>query len=185
MPTAAPRVTIHMVASLDGFIAKTDNSISWLETADTYDEGVAGEDAAEFVKTIDCYVMGSRTYEHAVELSRSYGWAYGETPTIVLTSRKLAAIKPNIALFSGDLGRLVAERLRSYRNVWVVGGAAVVRDFIRLKLAHDIRLTIAPVLLGGGTPFFDHVGRECALHLRDVTAYKNGFVELWYEIRGD
>lgn len=183
MQPVTPKVTTHMVASLDGFIAKEDNSISWLETSDTYDKGVSGDDAAEFVKTIDCYVMGSRTYEHAVELSRTYGWAYGDTPTIVLTRRELTLLKSNIELYSGDLGPLVAERLRTYRNVWVVGGAAVVKDFIRLGLVDDVRLTIAPVLLGGGTLFFDHVGRECALHLKDVTAYKNGFVELWYETR--
>jgi hypothetical protein len=47
-----------MVASLDGHIAKKDNSIAWFETADSYDKGVVGENAAEFLKTIDCYVMG-------------------------------------------------------------------------------------------------------------------------------
>jgi dihydrofolate reductase len=172
-----------MVASVDGFIAKKDNSLSWLETADTYDKGVAGADAAAFVKTIDCYVMGSRTYEHAVELSKQYGWAYGDTPTIVVTSRRLTAIKSNIELFSGDLNELDARLRRDYHNIWLVGGAALVKEFIRRDLADDIRLMIAPVLLGDGTPFFDHVGRECALHVKDVTAYKNGFVELWYEIR--
>ena len=59
----------------------------------------------------------------------------------------------------------------------------VTKDFIRLKLADEIRLTIMPVILGDGTPFFDHIGQEHALHLKDVTAYKNGLVELWYEIR--
>jgi dihydrofolate reductase len=50
-------------------------------------------------------------------------------------------------------------------------------------LADEIRLTIVPILLGDGTPFFDQVGRERPLHLKDVTAYKNGMVELWYEIK--
>jgi dihydrofolate reductase len=178
-------VTVHMVASVDGFIAKKDNTLAWLETTDTYDKGVAGEDAAAFVKTIDCYVMGSRTYEHAVELSKHYGWAYGDTPTIVVTSRKLPAIKSNIELYSGDLTELDARLRRQYRNIWLVGGAVLVKDFIRQGLADDIRLMIAPVLLGDGTPFFDRVGRECALHVKDVKAYKNGFIELWYEIRRD
>jgi dihydrofolate reductase len=57
------KLTIHMVSSLDGFIAKKDNSVSWFETADHYDKGVVvtEQDAAEFLKTIDCYVMGART----------------------------------------------------------------------------------------------------------------------------
>jgi hypothetical protein len=40
-----------------------------------------------------------------------------------------------------------------------------------------------PVLLGEGTPFVDHIGTERALHLKDVTAHKNGIVELWYEFK--
>ncbi|WP_233578011.1 hypothetical protein [Hanamia caeni] len=73
-----------MVSSLDGMIAKKDNSISWFDTSHYYDKGVDGQDPEEFLKAIDCYVMGSRTYEHALELSKSYGWAYGDKPTIVL-----------------------------------------------------------------------------------------------------
>ena len=55
-----------MVSSLDGIIAKKDNSVSWFETTDYYEKGVTGENAAGFLKTIDCYVMGARTYEHAL-----------------------------------------------------------------------------------------------------------------------
>jgi len=52
-------ITIHMVSSLDGIIAKSDNSISWFESSSPYEKGVSGENAEEFLKTIDCYVMGS------------------------------------------------------------------------------------------------------------------------------
>jgi dihydrofolate reductase len=178
------KVTIHMVSSLDGYIAKKDNSVSWFETSDYYDKGVSGQDPVEFLKTIDCYVMGSRTYEHALELSRSYGWAYGDTPTIVVTHRNLPVERKNIEFYSGDLGKLVNERLRpNYRNVWVAGGAMLAKDFIRSKLAHDIRLSVLPIILGDGMLFFDHIGQELPLHLKEVTAYKNGMVELWYEIK--
>ena len=184
MTTQTARITIHMVASLDGFIAKRDGSISWLYSSDHYEKGVVEENVEEFLKTIDCYVMGSRTYEHAVELSRAHGWAYGNTPTVVLSHRKLPAVNDSIAFFHGDLNELVEDRLRrGNRSIWVVGGAAVVRDFIRLKLAHEIRISIVPILIGAGTPFFDQIGREQPLHLKDVTAYKNGMVELWYEIK--
>ena len=152
-------VTIHMVSSLDGYIAKKDNSVSWFETSDSYEKGVdvTEQDAAEFLKTIDCYVMGSRTYEHALELSKSYGWAYGDTPAIVLTHRNLPIDRQNIEIYSGDLDKLVNERLKpNYKNVWLVGGAMLAKD---------------------------HIGQEQALHLKDVTAYKSGMVELCYEIR--
>lgn len=179
-------LTIHMVSSLDGIIAKTDNSVSWFETSSNYAKGVSGQDAEEFLTTIDCYVMGSRTYEHALELSRSYGWAYGDKPTIVVSSRKLPNERPNIEFYSGDLKKLVHERLRpNYRNVWMVGGAILAKDFIRLTLADEIRVSVLPIILGEGTLFFGHIGQERALHLKDVTAYKNGMVELWYSFRKD
>jgi dihydrofolate reductase len=175
-----------MVSSLDGYIAKKDNSVSWFETADNYEKGinVTEQDAEEFLKKIDCYVMGSRTYEHALELSKSYGWAYGDVPTIVLTHRKLPVDRPNIETYSGDLDKLVNERLKPrYKNVWLVGGAQLAKDFIRLNLADEIRQSILPIILGDGIPFFDQIEQEHALHLKDVTAYKSGMVELCYEIK--
>jgi dihydrofolate reductase len=184
MTTGAFKVTIHMVSSLDGMIAKKDNSVSWFETSDNYDKGVSGQDPEAFLKTIDCYVMGSRTYEHALELSKLYGWPYGDVPTIVVTHRNLPVERKNVEMFSGDLSKLVSERLQpKYRNAWLVGGAMLARDFIRLKLADEIRLSVMPIILGDGTLFFDQVGREQALHLKDVTAYKSGMVELCYEIK--
>jgi len=178
------KITIHMVSSLDGMIAKEDNSVSWFETSDHYDNGVTGEDPTEFLRKIDCYIMGSRTYEHALELSRSYGWAYGDTPTIVMTKKDLAPERPNIETWPESLDKLVNERLKpNYRNVWVVGGPSLVKSFIKQKLADEIRLSVLPIILGGGLQFFDHIGLEQPLHLKDAKAYKNGMVELCYELK--
>ncbi|MBS1606062.1 MAG: dihydrofolate reductase [Bacteroidetes bacterium] len=173
-----------MVASLDGMIARTDNSISWFETADHYENGAPEPDIAAFVATIDCYVMGSHTYEHALELSKTYGWPYGNVPTIVLTGRQLPVERPNVELYGGDLKSLVNERLKpNFNNVWVVGGAMLVKSIMRERLADEIRMTVLPIVLGDGTPFFDHIGQEQPLHLIDVTAYNNGTVELVYATR--
>lgn len=180
MKTQSSKVTIHMVASLDGFIARKDNSVSWFQTSDHYDKGVDEEDPEEFMKTIDCFVMGSKTYELALEL----GWPYGDVPTFVLTHRSLPARRENVQFCSGDLNKLVNDRLKpNHKNIWMVGGAMLTREFIRLKLADDIRLSILPVILGDGLPFLSHLEQEQALHLKDVTAYKSGVVELWYELK--
>jgi dihydrofolate reductase len=174
-------LTIHMVSSLDGLIAKKDNSVSWFETTSNYEKGVSGQNPEEFLKTIDCYVMGAHTYELAVELSKSYGWAYGDKPTIVVTSRKMLSERSNIGFYSGDLTRLVTEiLLPKYNNVWMVGGAMLTREFIRLNLATDMRITVLPIILGSGTALFDQALSEQPLQLKDVTPYKNGMVELWY-----
>lgn len=175
-----------MVSSLDGMIAKKDNSVSWFETSDHFEKGkgITEQETAEFLKTIDCYVMGANTYEHALELSESYGWAYGDVPTIVVTHRELPIERPNVELYSGDLDQLLNERLKPrYNNVWVVGGAILAKEFIRLKLADELRLSVLPIILGEGKLFFDQLGQEQALHLENATAYKSGIVELCYAIR--
>ena len=84
MSNADSRITIHMAASLDGFIARKDGSVDWMETSDEFEGGevMAPEEIKEFLRTIDCYVMGSRTYETALRFEeRGYGWSYGDKPT--------------------------------------------------------------------------------------------------------
>ncbi|HTL09553.1 MAG TPA: dihydrofolate reductase family protein [Chitinophagaceae bacterium] len=177
-------ICLHMVASLDGYIARKDNSISWFDTTDRYEAGVEPEDAAEFLAGIDAYIMGANTYEHALALAATYGWAYGDKPCIVVASRPLRVDRPSVEIFTGDHSALVEKRLAPhYKNCWVVGGAALAHDFLQQQLVQEIRLSILPILLGGGLPFFTSTGLEQPLHLKNVSAYKNGMVELHYEIK--
>jgi dihydrofolate reductase len=188
MANTDSRVTIHMVASLDGFIARKDGSVDWLETSDEFVDGDAMEPefVEAFLKTIDCYVMGSRTYETALRFeTQGFGWSYGEKPTFVLTSRKLPRTRDNVEFYSGDLAQLVNGRLRpTFRSIWFVGGGVVSAQCLRLGLADEVSYSILPILIGDGIGFFEKLDRDVALHLADVKAYKSGMVELRYEVRG-
>ena len=171
-----------MVSSLDGFIAKNDGDVSWLQSTDHYEEGhtLTEAEIEKYLNSIDCYVMGSHTYERALEL----GWPYGEKPVIVCTSRVLKSQNNSVRFYSGELSKLVFDQLKpKYQNIWMVGGATLTKEFLRLDLADEIIVSIMPVLLGDGTLFFDFIGKEFRLHLIDVTAYKDGMVELHYEIK--
>jgi dihydrofolate reductase len=176
---AGARVTLHVVSSLDGFIARRDNSVSWLEDSGAvYEAGatVSAEEIAAFVNAIDCYVLGSRTYEHALEL----GWVYGETPTIVVTSRELPRARESVEFYAGDLTALVREKLAArFKNIWLVGGAVLAQRFLELGLVDEIRLTVAPVLLGDGLRLFGEM-QQTRWDLKNVMAYRNGFVEMHY-----
>jgi dihydrofolate reductase len=174
-------VTLHVVASLDGVIAKSDNTVSWLEGYDdVYERGVSEDSAEAVVKAIDCFVLGSRTYEHALQL----GWPYGDTPTVVVTNRDLPAARKSVEFYSGDLRKLVTEILAPrYKNIWLVGGAILCQAFLKLGLVDEIRLSIAPIVLGDGLRLFGNSSPEERWLLKDVVAYKNGFVELVYSSR--
>jgi dihydrofolate reductase len=180
-------VTIHMAASLDGFIARRDGRVDWMETSDEFADGetIAPGVVETFLKTIDCYVMGSRTYETALRFeSQGFGWAYGDKPTFVLTTRDLPRTRNTVEFHSGDLAQFVNEQLRPrFRSIWVVGGGAVSGECLRRGLADEVRYSMLPILIGDGIPFFEKLDRDVALHLAEVKAYKNGMVELRYEVQ--
>jgi dihydrofolate reductase len=177
-----------MAASLDGFIARKDGRVDWLETSDEFVGGDAVDPGVveAFIKTIDCYVMGSRTYEAALSFeAKGLGWPYGDKPTFVLTSRQLPRTRDSIEFHSGDLAQFVNGHLRpAYRTIWFVGGSVVSAECLRLGLADEIRYAILPILIGDGIAFFAKLDRDIALHLAEVKAYKSGMVELRYEVRG-
>jgi dihydrofolate reductase len=181
------RVTIHMAASLDGFIARKDGRVDWLETSDVFEGGetMDPEFVSAFLASIDCYVMGSRTYETALRFeSQGLGWAYGDKPTFVLTTRELSRTRDTVEFHSGDLAQFVNNRLRpAYRSIWFVGGGSVCSECLRLGLADEVRYSILPVLIGEGIPFFEKLGNDIALHLSEAKAYRNGTLALCYEVR--
>ncbi len=180
-------VTIHMVASLDGFIARRDGRVDWLETTDSFEGGETLDPAfvQEFLKTIDCYVMGSRTYEMALDFEvKGFGWSYGDKPTFVLTRRDLPRTRDTVEFCSGDLAHLVNARLKpTFRSIWFVGGGAVCSECLRLGLADEVRYSIMPILIGAGIRFFDGLDKDVALHLMEVKVYANGMVALRHAVR--
>ena len=136
----------------------------WIVLATSTKEGLRTT-GAEVLQSIDCYVLGSRTYEHALQL----GWPYGDTPTVVLTSRELPSTRKSVEFYSGDIKRLVGEILAPrYGNIWLVGGAMLGQSFLRLGLVDEIRLMIAPVTLGDGLHLFGDSGTEQRWNLKDV-----------------
>ena len=176
-----------MAASMDGFIARKDGRVDWMETSDEFAGGENMDPAyvAAFLKTIDCYVMGSRTYETALNFeAKGYGWSYGDKPVFVLTSRQLSRTRETVEFVSGDLAQFVNDRLRPrFRNIWFAGGGVLSAECLRRGLADEVRYSILPVLIGDGIRFFEKLDQDVPLHLTEIKAYKNGIVALRYECR--
>ncbi len=163
-----------------------DASTGWKRrTSSLEGETLEPEFVEAFLASIDCYVMGSRTYETALRFeAEGFGWSYGDKPTFVLTARGLPRTRDTVEFYSGDLARFVNERLRTtFRSIWFVGGGVVSAECIRLGLADEVRYSILPILIGDGISFFEKLDSDVALHLTEVKAYKSGMVELGYEVR--
>jgi dihydrofolate reductase len=187
MESEQSRVTIHMAASLDGFIARRDGRVDWLETSDHFEGGrtLTAESVQTFLQAIGCYVMGSRTYETALNFeAKGLGWSYGDKPTFVLTRRMLPRKRTTVEFVAGDLRQMLDERLKpQFRSIWFVGGGKVAAECLRLGLADEVRYSIVPMAIGDGISFFQGLDRDVALHLVETTAYTSGIVALRYDVR--
>lgn len=90
-----------------------------------------------------------------------------------------------VEFHAGDLAQFVNGRLRpTFRSIWFVGGAVISAECLRLGLADEVRFSILPLLIGDGIPFFERLDRDIPLHLAEIKGYKNGMVELRYEVQG-
>ncbi|WP_017587190.1 dihydrofolate reductase family protein [Nocardiopsis ganjiahuensis] len=180
------RTVYETATSLDGFIADEDNSLEWLFAVEGAQEGEAIDSTAEFIKNAGAIVLGATTYEWINEHEGDKPWPY-EVPTWVLTHRKLPRVEGDLRFTSADtdqeLRDLHAEMVEAAdgRDIWVVGGGRIAANLARLGLLDEVRVSVAPVSLGGGAPLLD--GR---VQLRPLGAKLAGaFACLNYEVVKD
>ncbi|OIB57941.1 dihydrofolate reductase family protein [Natrialba sp. SSL1] len=184
---------LYIAASVDGFIATNDGGVSWLEEiADTGADGSADGEPSDdngpkddgydvFFATIDCLVMGSTTYEQLLGFG---AWPYEDRPTYVLTSRELPLATDAVELVDDEPAALVDRLKRQHDHIWLVGGATTAQSLLRANCIDELRLTLAPILLGSGISLFgdDGTGTRHALELLETTPRETGLVELRYRI---
>ncbi len=181
MTTISSILTIHMLCSLDGYVTKKDGSVDWMNTGSQYPKGeeLTENEIQEFLESVDCYVMGSRTYEHALEL----GWPYGETPVYVFSNGNLQDERAQVKFLSGDVKEVVEKGIKSvHKNIWMVGGPDLVSQFFYAGLADELVITYVPVLLGEGLPFFSKIAADIRLETLGTRAFKDGMVEIRYRV---
>lgn len=174
------RFRYYVAASIDGFIADVDGGIDWLTRFDDVD-GLA-EHYGRFISGIGALAMGSRTYEWV----RASGqpWPYDGLPTWVFTSRTLPAMASDIRFVSGDV-RPVADAMieaAGGKDVWLVGGGALVAEFAAHGLLDAIHLGVIPVVLGAGAPLLP-TRMPIELALEETTSFERGLMELRYAVR--
>jgi dihydrofolate reductase len=166
---------VFIATSLDGFIARPDGSIDWLQSVDS-----PGEDYGyqEFFDSVDTLVIGRNTYD----VVRGFpAWPYTGKRCVVLTHRPAPPAFDEE--FSGEdpVGLLARLGREGARHVYVDGGQ-VIRQFLAAKSIDRLTLSIVPILLGGGIPLFSGVG-ELGVVLEHTRAWPTGLVQSRYRIR--
>ena len=174
---ARARARVFIATSADGFIAREDGAIDWLERA--HAGAPPGEDFGyqAFFDSVDALVMGRRTFE----LVRDFEpWPYGDKPVIVLTRQGTevpATLRARVST-SAEAPRALLERLgaQGLRSVYLDGGLAV-QSFLRDGLVDELIVTLVPVLIGSGRPLFGPLPGDVELELVESNPHAGGCVQ--------
>jgi dihydrofolate reductase len=176
-------VSAFIATSLDGFIARNDGAIDWLNEANATVPD--GEDCGfqAFMDSIDALIMGRKTYEQVLSFGE---WPYGRTPVVVL-SRNPISFPPGVPVtvtHSSEPPRDLLERLSNegVEHVYVDGGTTI-EGFLSEGLIDEITVTVIPIALGDGIPLFRSEGKDINLKHVRTTAFDFGFVQTTYSVK--
>jgi dihydrofolate reductase len=187
----------YCAASLDGYIAEADDSLTWLLNyegsfeADGAEPGPRGDGGAyeHFYQGVGALISGATTYEFILDhLAEDSEWPYKGKPCWVLSSRDLPVPKGedvDVRIANDGVAGLFDQMITAAgeRNLWIVGGGNVASQFADEGLLDEVLVTVVPVVLGSGKPLFDRRLPGGAMQLMRTRAFDSGMVELRYEIR--
>lgn len=171
------KVILYIAESLDGFIAKEDGDISWLSIVDRPDEDYGYND---FINTVDTVIMGRKTYEKVLSFGIEFPHKYRKC---FVLSKTMEGAEQNFEYYNGDISKLI-ERLKDEKgkNIFIDGGAEVIREFRNKNLIDEYVISIIPVLIGKGIRLFKEADTENELMLTHSKIFDSGLVQLRYEI---
>jgi dihydrofolate reductase len=180
----SPIFAVFIATSLDGFIARQDGSIDWLDRANALVPQAEDCGYEEFMSTVDGLVMGRGTFEQVLAFEQ---WPYGDTPVYVLsrTLDKLPETVPSSARLVSGSPSEVASMLASHghRRLYLDGGVTIQR-FLAAGLVAELTVTTVPVLIGRGRPLFGPLTHDVRLRHLATRAYPFGFVQSRYAVVG-
>lgn len=173
------RVSVFIGMSLDGFIARTNGDLDWMQGPGGEGSGDYGYDS--FVARIDAIVMGRKTFDKVLTFGT---WPY-QKPVIVLTHRPLqipAELQKKVETMAGT-PKEVVDRLanRGLYRLYVDGGQTI-QGFLNAGLVHELIMSRLPVLIGTGIPLFGPLQTDIRLKLVETRAFPGGMVQSSYEV---
>jgi len=169
------KLCLFIAMSLDGFIAKSDGDISFLNQVELESEDYG---YSEFINTVDTVILGRKTYDKV--LSMGVENPYGNRDVYIMT-RTPRENSDKFTFCSVDLKHLVITlKRKSGKNIYCDGGAEIIQQLLKADLVDEMTISIIPVLLGEGIRLFDGNYHEQNLQLTECKNFKKGLVQLHY-----
>jgi len=169
------KITYYVASTIDGYIAKEDGDVSWLEELNISMEE-AGYD--EFYSTVDALVMGRNTYEMIVSFGQ---WPYGNKPVWVCSSKSINAMEGcNLQSGRTPLDTYNEAQAQGANHLWLVGGGKLAASFLEENLLTHLSISQMPIILGGGIKLFGEVQNHIKIQRISMKPHKSGFTQMDY-----
>ncbi|WP_162425578.1 dihydrofolate reductase family protein [Pontibacter pudoricolor] len=172
------KLSLFIATSLDGYIAKPNDDLSFLKLVEK-----DGEDYgyAQFTDTIDTLIIGRKTYDYVLNEIGPSHYDNGERDVYVIT-RTERPDAGKIKFYTGDLTELVHNlKSENGKNIYCDGGAEIINELLKNDLIDEFIISVIPVLLGGGTRLFKDGRPEQLLEFMTAKTFDTGLIQLHYK----
>lgn len=167
-----PQISVYIACSIDGYIARKDHSLDWMDRVGGYDEDYGFKD---FLNSIDGLIIGRKTYEIASTVSDPY-----PGKRVIVLSNTLTSVMKEMEIYKGDITPLLSKlHQEGVNHIWVDGGLTI-SQFLAIQMVNVMTISIIPILLGEGIPLFHVIGKELPCRLLSSKAYPSGLVQNSY-----
>ena len=177
------KIIVHIATSADGFIARKDGGIDWLERPQP--KGNYGMGA--FWKSIDTILWGRKTYDLVLKFEKE-GKAtpdmWSGVKNYAFSRRSPRKIIPGFA-FGKEPIKQFAQRLRKEKgkNIWMMGGGEIIASFLDEDEIDEFVVSVIPVFIGEGIPLIAPRHRTVPLKLLSIKKFPDGVVTLHYAVK--
>lgn len=172
------KLSIFIAMSLDGYIAKPNDNLSFLKLVEK-----EGEDYGytEFTKTIDTLIVGRKTYDYVLKEIGPSHYDNGERDVYVIT-RTERPDDGKVKFYTGNLKELVlALKNENGKNIYCDGGAEIINELLKNDLIDELIISVIPILLGNGTRLFKGGRPEQLLEFISAKTFDTGLAQLHYK----
>ena len=178
------KIIVYIATSADGFIARPDGSVDWLD--DPRLKGSHG--MGEFYKSIDTILWGRKTCDMALDFQKKGvpGAAFDtRVKNYVFTRGPLPSPAPAGVEFVSEPIKAFATRLRKKKgkDIWMMGGAGIIASFLDEGEIDEFMIHAIPTFIGEGIPLIAPGRRTVPLKLISCKKFADGVVKLHYTVR--
>ncbi|CAH0335076.1 IS1595 family transposase ISCac2 [Flavobacterium sp. CECT 9288] len=172
------KISLFIAMSLDGYIAKPNDDLSFLKLVDK-----EGEDYgyAEFTSKIDTIIIGRRTYDYVVNEIGASHYDNGKRDVYVITRTERQKVG-RTTFYTGNINELVKQlKSENGKNIYCDGGAEVINELLKHDLIDEFIISVIPILLGNGTRLFKDGRPEQVIEFIEVKTFGTGLTQLHYK----